>query len=182
VALLTDLDALYGPCSPPGLPIKEHELAFQPRTLQRLDENSAPLLIDYLARQNGLLIPNAFPVTCHVLWVVDEPGELWFSSEEIIQDDGELIGILPKKVSARPKIFTKLGHPSLLTGDDRFARIGGELVYDPDEGVDWCITNSSGRYGLRQHQRPEHLDAVAVKFARHGLHCWTYFEPPPVEG
>ncbi|WP_050999893.1 hypothetical protein [Sinorhizobium fredii] len=178
---MTKLDKLYGPCLPPGKPINQHELDHLPRTLQRLDENSAPLLIDYLARQNGLFIPNAFPVTCHVLWVVDEPGEVWFSSEEIIQDDGELIGILPKKISARPKEFIKLGHPSLLTGN-RFARLGGELVYDPVDGVDWCITNSSGRYGLREHQKAEHLEAVAGKFAQHGLHCWTHFEPPLVEG
>lgn len=177
------LDVLFGPALPAGgNGIQAHEMSFSPRSRQKLDQRSAVGLADYLSQLSDLHIGNLFPEICHLLWIVDENGDLWFSVEEVIDGSGATIGILPKSVQARPLNLQKLGHPALIGDQLKLARIGGELVYDPDDpdgsGRTFCLTNASGRYGLRSGQRMEHLQAVASKFAENGLHFWLDFQTP----
>lgn len=177
------LDALYGPALPAGgNGIQPHEMSVSPRSRQKLDQRSAVGLADYLAQLLDLRLSNLFPEIFHLLWIVDEDGDLWFSVEEVIDGSGATIGILPKAVQARPLNLQKLGHPTLIGDQRKLGRIGGELVFDPNDpegsGRSFCLTNASGRYGLRPGQRVEHLQAVAGKFAENGLHFWLDFQTP----
>jgi hypothetical protein len=177
------LDVLFGPALPAGgNGIQAHEMSFSPRSRQKLDQRSAVGLAEYLAQLSDLHLGNLFPEIFHLLWIVDEDGDLWFSVEEVIDGSGATIGIPPKSVQARPLGLQKLGHPTLIGDQLKLARIGGELVYDPDDpdgsGRTFCLTNASGRYGLRPGQRMEHLQAVASKFAENGLHFWLDFQTP----
>jgi hypothetical protein len=144
-----------------------------------LDAHTAPHLLTYLARVHELELPKLFPESCHILWLIDRQGDLWVAAEELLDSNGDFIGVMPRSVIARPASSVKLGHPSLLPDkSDLAARIGGEIYYDPLDGKHWCITNASGRYGLRPGQQISHLEAAAGKFAEHGLHCWVYFVTP----
>lgn len=94
-----------------------------------------------------------------------------------------LIGVLPRAVKAQPvRPFLKLGHPTLIPSADKRARIAGEIVHDPDMSPDgrrpWCLTNASGRYGLRPWQTPDHLEAVSRYFEGFGLYFTTWFQQP----
>lgn len=174
------LDQLFGPAYPAGgLGINPHERSLHPVSRQKLDAESAAALKVYLDQVSTLLLINLFPVIFHLLWIVDENGDLWFSVEEVTGDGGQTIGIFPKSTQARPLNYVKLGHPSLLDGYDKLARIGGEIEFDPDDpggsGHKFCVTNESGRYGMRETDTPEHLAAVAGKFAEYGLYFWHDF-------
>lgn len=177
------LDIVYGPALPAGgHGIQPHEMSSSPRSRQKLDQKSAAALAIYLEQMAELHLSNLLPEIFHLLWIVDEDGDLWFSVEEVIDESGATIGILPKSVQARPLNLHKLGHPTLIADDRKLARIGGEVVFDPDapegNGRRFCLTNASGRYGLRSGQRPEHLEAVAGKFVENGLHFWLDFQTP----
>jgi hypothetical protein len=177
------LDGLYGPALPAGgHGIQAHEMIFSPRSRQKLYQSSAAALAEYLEQLAELQLAKLFPEIFHLLWIVDEAGDLWFSAEEVINESGTTIGILPKAVQARPLNLQKLGHPTLISDQLKLARIGGEVVFDPDDpdgsGRRFCLTNASGRYGLRSGQRPEHLQAVAGKFEENGLHFWLDFQTP----
>lgn len=177
------LDALYGPALPAGgNGIQLHEWTLSPRSRQTLDNASGEALAAYLEQVAVLYMNNLFPEIFHILWIVDEEGELWFSVEEVVDQSGATIGIFPKSVQARPLNLQKLGHPTLLGNPLKRARIGGEIVFDPDDpdgsGRKFCLTNASGRYGLRPSQRRKHLEAVAGKFEENGLYFWRDFQTP----
>ena len=177
------LDALYGPALVAGgNGIQLHEWILSPYSRQTLDKTSGAALATYLEQVALLHLNNLFPEIFHLLWIVDEDGELWFSLEEVVDQSGVTIGIFPKSVQARPLNLQKLGHPTLLGNASKRARIGGEIVFDPDDpdrsGRKFCLTNASGRYGLRPSQRREHLEAVAGKFEENGLYFWLDFQTP----
>ncbi len=176
-------DALFGPALPAGgNGIQLHEWTMSPRSRQKLDKTSGGALAVYLQQVAELHLNNLFPEIFHLLWIVDEDGVLWFSVEEVVDQSGVTIGIFPKSVQARPFNLQKLGHPTLLGNALKLARIGGEVVFDPDDpdgsGRKFCLTNASGRYGLRPSQRREHLEAVAGKFEENGLYFWIDFQKP----
>ncbi|MBC2775605.1 hypothetical protein H6M51_22325 [Rhizobium sp. AQ_MP] len=178
-----ELDMLYGPARPAGgNGVQPHELTLHPRSWQKLDSASATALDAYLARAAALHLSNLFPEIFHLLWIVDEEGDLWFSVEEVVDQSGVTIGMLPKTVQARPLNLMKLGHPALIADPLKLGRIGGEVVFDPDDpddsGRNFCLTNASGRYGLRSGQRREHLQSVAGKFEENGLSFWLDFQTP----
>ncbi len=177
------LDMLYGPACPAGgNGLQPHELTLHPRSRQKLDSTSAPALKAYLDQVAELHLSNLFPEIFHLLWIVGDDGDLWFSGEEVVDQNGATIGIFPKSVQARPLSLRKLGHPTLIADPLKLARIGGEVVFDPDDpegsGRSFCLTNASGRYGLRSGQRREHLEAVAGKFEENGLCFWLDFQTP----
>lgn len=178
------LDTLYGPAAPAGRPIQDVELLRTPESRQLLDEFSAEALQYYLSQTADLRISNIFPRIYHLLWVVDDPGDIWFSVEELIDPvNGQLIGILPRRVIVQPSQYVKLGHPSLISDTSKVARMGGEIYFDPiDDRPSYVLTNRSGRYGLRPHQRREHLEAVAGKFNDYGLSFRIRFEEPIIRG
>lgn len=179
------LDELYGPAAPAGgRGIQQHEFGIQPRSRQKLDAESGPALRAYLERVSELRLANVFPEVYAVLWIVDEDGDLWFAVEEVVDAQGNLIGVFPKETQAQPLSYFKLGHPTLVGAESKLARIGGEVVFDPDDpkgsGHKFCVTNDSGRYGARPGQREEHLAAVTGKFADNGLYFWSFFQKPSV--
>lgn len=177
--MTAELDQLFGESLPAGKPILPHEEAKWPRSIVQLTAETAPHLLAYLDREHPMELPKLYPESCHVLWLIDRQGEIWFAAEELIDSEGQFIGVMPRSLLAKPRTTTKLGHPSLLPDkSDLTARIGGELVYDPVDGKDWCITNASGRYGTRPGQTEDHLEAAARKFTEHGIHCWVYFITP----
>lgn len=51
------------------------------------------------------------------------------------------------------------------------ARIGGEIIFDPDFGTtsNWVINNASGRFGIRPHLKLRHLEAVRDAFSDFGI-------------
>ena len=59
-----------------GNGIQAHEMSFSPRSRQKLDQRSAVGLADYLAQLSDLNLGNLFPEICHLLWIVDENGDL----------------------------------------------------------------------------------------------------------
>lgn len=126
-----DLDNLYGKARGPAKPIKAPELVYPPKSVQKLDPDSAVWLKQYLCCEHDLRAIGLLPKFAHMLWIMDTHGDIYFAVEEMIDDVGNLIGVLPKSISARPERMTKLGHPSLIPHAQKLARIGGELVYDP---------------------------------------------------
>ncbi len=172
-----DLDPIYGPSSAANGIVHGHETSQQPESLMELNATTAPLLKEYLECKAPMAAVNVMAKTCHLLWIIDPQGRLFFAVEEMIDEDGELIGVLPKSIDARPATFQKLGHPSLLSpGLNKDARIAGEIEYDPVKGgPDWVLTNSSRRYGTREQAKPEHLDAVAGMFNDYGLYFRVKF-------
>lgn len=176
-------DDMYGICSECALgrSISDHELQFTPHSLQRLNKKTAKSLKKLLELRSTLKFLNIMPKLYHILWVMDERTDIYFALEEVIDQSGQPISFLMRNVSARTNgSYLKLGHPSLLKGDRR-ARIGGEIIYDYNEDNDesqWLLTNSSGRYGLREGQVKAHLEAVASKFNQFGLSFRIDFIPP----
>lgn len=180
-----NLDALYGQCLEPGSAHSEYEENNQPQSRQLLNDATAKHLKEYLDCKHPLSLINLVPQVCHILWLMDERGDIWFAVEEVILPHKagggfDTIGILNKAFAARPDRdnYVKLGHPSLLEKGELNARIGGEIVYDPGDGHDWCVTNDSGRYGTRKGTTKAMLIAVVEKFKEFGLYFEHDFVPP----
>jgi hypothetical protein len=107
--------------------------------------------------------------TC-LLWIVDSAGRIWLALEELIQADSPKAPRMPRIRSfPRLKSFPKLGHPSLLEGPRKSGRIAGEIVYDRGLVHPWCLTNSSGRYGLNCGGTEEQLKSVQMRFQSFGF-------------
>ncbi len=174
------LDEEYGRCEAPGRDVNPHEHNYRPQSLQRLTEETAPILRSYLATaERGLAVPRILHRTTNLLWIVDGVGDLWFAIEEIVhQDSGELLYTYPRTRSLKPPPeHVKLGHPSLLSAIDKHARIGGEIQWVPRYNR-WVLVNQSGRYGDRPWQTKNHLDAVARKFNQFGIDFHVVFWSP----
>lgn len=174
-----DLDKIYGPCREPGSAIQPHELRVRPLTRMELTADTGPVIARYLDRSPGLLT-SIFCTAYHLLWVMDDHPRVFIAVEELLDATDKHIGALPLAEQARPSGVIKLGHPSLVDGDTRNARIGGEIIYDPDweEGPDWVLTNKSGRYGLRKWQTEGNLREVHGFFEAKGLYLGLRFIRP----
>jgi hypothetical protein len=175
-----DLDARFGPSATAFRPVEPHEWSSAPLSLMEVTSDSAPFVAEYLSTQPRLKLTSVFARTFHLLWLMDGEGRLLIAVEELVDTNGVVIGALPNTIFARPTSARKLGHPSLLTGASREARIGGEIVFDPDwqPGTDWVLTNKSGRYGLRPWQTERHLREVHGLFTAFSLYLGLRFITP----
>lgn len=179
------LDERYGVCGPAGAyGIGTHETRF-PSSRVTLAKDTAPMVRSFfqvLQPQQKLITP--IPRSVHVLWIMDGAGTVHLALEEIVDDKGTLLGVLPKAAQAQPPGgFKKLGHPTLLPEGEVTARIAGEIYYDPDadksgSGKLWCLTNESGRYGLRKGQTREHLEAACRYLEEFDLYFSTRYTKP----
>ncbi len=145
------------------------EKKFRPSTVQVLSDATAESLRQYLNAAYDILVPTAMHARCAVLWLVDEKGAIWFAAEEIVNvNTGEFVAVRSKANFGKIEGTEKLGHPALLAGANKNARIGGEILFDRKHNR-WVINNSSGRYGIRPGQKTEHLVAVGKRFNEFGI-------------
>ncbi|NOV15442.1 hypothetical protein E5S70_04950 [Ensifer adhaerens] len=179
------LNELYGVCGEAGAyGIANHETVL-PSSRVTLTEETAPMIRSFFQveqPQQKLFTP--IPRSVHVLWLIDCAGAVHLALEEMVDNEGTLLGVLAKAAAAQPpKGFKKLGHPTLLSEGEVMARIAGEIYYDPEadksgSGKLWCLTNDSGRYGLREGQTREHLEAACRYFEKFHLYFSTRYTKP----
>ncbi|TBY49360.1 hypothetical protein [Rhizobium leguminosarum] len=178
------LDNLYGPMAEPASPPKDVEKQYNPISLQQLSETTAPLLRAYMeSAEQGLKLPQVIHDTAVLLWLIPEDEHVLFAAEEVIDKATGVFWSIRARDDRLPVPDDKIriGHPSLLTnGEDKRARIGGEIIYAADEGR-WYINNASGRFGLREHQTRENLEAAAGLFTNFGIHLIVDFIPPRIK-
>lgn len=169
-------DSIFGLCIQSDRAINDHERLHRPESVETLNKKTGAALKEYLLA--ALRMPEVVHNTSIILWVVDEDGEIHFALEELINSrTGRLAAVRPRGDWGNIEGTLKLGHPSLLEQRNKFARIGGEIVYNMHRKR-WEINNFSGRYGMRQQTTKPHLEAVAGKFAEHGIHLYVDFERP----
>ncbi|NKM55864.1 hypothetical protein GFL21_15235 [Rhizobium anhuiense] len=177
------LDDLYGPMAEPGRETADVEKKYNPLSLDELSDSTAPLLKQYMdSAVQGLKMPQVIHDSHVILWLISEDEKILFALEEVIDGEtGDFFATRSRNDRLKiPADKTRIGHPSLLPiGQDKRARIGGEIVYDP-EGDCWVINNSSGRYGYRSHQTKLNLDAAAGLFAKHGINLDVEYIAPRV--
>lgn len=175
-----NLDTEFGPCLPPSGNVSAHELSYQPYSLSALSSETAVSLKEYLHSVRNIRLASITHTVTPILWLVNRDGQIRFSLEEAIDEKtGELMYVIPRLFRFSKDGFVKLGHPALLGSDtwsDKFARIGGEIVFDDGMSPRWTITNSSGRYGFRQDTTKEHLQRVANVFSEFGIELSVYFK------
>ncbi|MBY5819039.1 hypothetical protein [Rhizobium leguminosarum] len=156
------------------------EVKAKPKSLHKLDITSSSLLKAYLkTASDGLGITKVNHGCLLILWLLDENGEIWFALEEAFKEaPGEnlhhpMSRFWPFDPNSN---FLKLGHPSLLDRPQK-ARIGGEIIYDPEFGSHgWVISNKSGRYGSRAKDQPEkHLTEAASVWNAFGISFDIYY-------
>jgi len=150
----------------------------KPDSLQRLDQDSARWLSQYLrSADDGLLMPRVTHQTIVILWLIDEAGDCWYCIEEMYKSDSE-ISVFPRLDEVDyPKGYEKLGHPSLIGAGK--ARIAGEIIWSGEtckEGK-WLISNKSGRYGIRADITEENLINAKGLFESYGVKLDHYFIP-----
>jgi hypothetical protein len=121
------------------------------------------------------------------IWAIDENCKLHLALEELAIDSDTGLDVQgvprPRKLRAT-KGFQKLGHPTLLIGNTKMARIAGELFLTRDridtQKLVWGINADSGRfcrndYDDRRLDGPERtpsraqLENAAKLFAEYGL-------------
>ncbi|MBB3568725.1 hypothetical protein [Rhizobium sp. BK491] len=178
----TELDELYGTCDLPARPVAQHELNYRPMSHMTLNDETAAFLKSYMDQAAPVKLYHPSAQTSHILWLIDENGVMHIAVEEIINEDGTLIGVLPKSILARPPKdeLRKLGHPSLLPPGQTKARIGGEIGYDPGghDGREWCLTNESGRFGTCPGRTEAHLQAACGIFEDFDIYLAYEFYSP----
>ncbi|WP_141105632.1 hypothetical protein [Rhizobium sp. R635] len=155
----------------------------KPRSLHKLDGHSASLLREYFqTAKRGLGVTKLNHLCLIILWLMDESGTIWFALEEAYSADhsGSHIHHPVSRVWSLPSKYLKLGHPALLSGDPKKARIGGEIVYDPDFGEhEWVISNKSGRFGPNSKKQPrEHLEKAAEVWKQFGIDLDVHYLKP----
>ncbi|MFF0948378.1 hypothetical protein ACFYE9_12095 [Rhizobium leguminosarum] len=176
-----NLDDEYGLCLKYQRTATPEELGAMPRSLQILNDVTAPALKTYLESAGTLTIPAVLHATTPILWLIDKDGNLRFALEEVLNRyTGAVTYILPRSGPKLGEMDVRLGHPALLEpvdDDEKAARIGGELFYDPVPTSEhaWVLTNNSGRFGKRPHITRQHLNNVKGFFARFGIHMRTFF-------
>ncbi|EUB97264.1 hypothetical protein PMI07_000840 [Rhizobium sp. CF080] len=172
------LDAMFGCCDPAGRTIEDPERHFSPQSLQRLDEDTAPLIRRYMELAcDGLRLPGVLHRTHPMLWLIDKPGDVWTAIEEVIDaETGAYLYPLSRSQSSKPG-HVRLGHPSLVIARNKHARIGGEIKYSAAANK-WIISNRSGRYGTRPNQTQAHLAAAASRFMEFDIELTVSFWQP----
>ena len=158
------------------------EIETQPFSLTELSAESAQLLHQYMATAvNGLAISQVSHNMLPILWVLDQGGRVFLALEEVYDEASKEKKYPLARGMRVPEGFYKLGHPSLINGEEKVARIGGELLFDPDPefGISgWVITNASGRFGFGPNRTQKHLRNVADVFGSYGLPVDTFYYPP----
>lgn len=185
-----DLDEEYGPCLPFERSASEAEMSVMPRSVQILDDTTAPSLKAYLESATDLRVPQVLHATTPLLWLIDVDGKLRFALEEVLsRDTGQVSYILPRNGPPMRETDVRLGHPALLEpvdpGQMKSARIGGEIFYDPvaTSPNAWVLTNNSGRFGKRPHLTRQHLENAKAAFARFDIYLRAFFiYTPPRNG
>ncbi|MDP9836172.1 hypothetical protein J2T09_000914 [Neorhizobium huautlense] len=168
-----ELDELFGAAVPPqahGLRPGESILPPQSLTLIGGEALSAGSLAFMLAVQRGCNASAFLSESTTLLWIIDKEGTLRIAIEEafdINQDERRIPFINQLKATLLQDGWNKLGHPALLDSD-KLGRIGGEVVYLPDDYV-WEINNLSGRYGLGLDRCEQHLENAAFLLREYGL-------------
>lgn len=163
-----DLDALFGMLVSPGK-VDPKEKSVLPRSLQKLETTSGGLLRQLMEVTERHLGVSAY-VYCElpILWIVDDRGEVWFSLEEVVNEETDEFAIPRLRDSAVANGYARLGHPSLVSANA--ARIAGEILFDVRaDKPSWYITNASGRYGIGHDRREEHLVEVRRLFEEFGI-------------
>lgn len=176
-----DLDAKFGECRAPQRPVSNAELFYQPSSLQILSAANRSALVAYMESADTLKLPRVVHATAPVLWLVDIDGNVRFAMEEVINLAGDVIYVLPKNGPPMRPDENRIGHPGLLdpaiSAEDKTARIGGEILYDPIDGFEpnWVLTNNSGRYGKSPETTVAQLEAASLLFAQFGVFLRTFF-------
>ncbi|MEY8119974.1 hypothetical protein AB9F26_17185 [Falsihalocynthiibacter sp. BN13B15] len=175
------LDDFFGDLLEAAGKVGEFERLMRPASLTELSDVSAGSLLKYMnAATDGLRIAQVAHEMLPILWVLDGQGRIHLALEEVYEDTvGGRKFPLARGIQV-PTGYYKLGHPSLIECETKKARIGGEILYDPDPeyGVDgWVITNSSGRFGYGSHRVEKHLQNVADAFSAYGITVDVYYIP-----
>jgi hypothetical protein len=169
-----DLDQLFGVLVAPSR-LDPKEKSVSPRSLQKLEASSGTLLrqlMDVTERRLGV---SAY-VYCEVpiLWIVDDRGDVWFSLEEVIDEETDEFTIPNLRDTPAADGYARLGHPSLVSANS--ARIAGEILFDVRaENPSWYITNASGRYGIGHDRKEDHLKEVSKLFRDFGINLFERF-------
>lgn len=184
---MSEDDRLYGVSAPAKkiLGIYAHETK-PPVSLVSLTKESASMVKSFFNTAHEQILFTPIPISVHVLWIMDVNCQIHLALEEMVDvtNGYEILGVLPRAVSVRPPrgSYHKLGHPTLLPKGEVDARIAGEIIFDPEQDPagerKWCLTNESGRYGLRSGQLYEHLQAACRMFESFELYFATYFIQP----
>ncbi|WP_454703349.1 hypothetical protein [Agrobacterium leguminum] len=170
------LDNTFGLCIQPDRTINDQERLHCPESVATLNDKTGAALKEYLLA--ALRMPQVAHSTSVILWVVDDKGEVRFALEELLNiKTGRLAAVRPRGDWGNLPGTLKLGHPSLVERQNKFARIGGEIVYNIDEER-WEINNFSGRYGTRPKTTKAHLEAVAGIFRNYNIYLHVDFEVP----
>jgi len=158
------------------------ELDTCPDSLVKLTEHTAPLLKRYMrAATDGLALAQVLHVLLPVLWLLNDEGEVFFALEEVCDVENQDRKFPLARNWKVPAGTHKLGHPSLIKGRRKSARIAGEMLFDPDpsNGKDgWVITNGSGRFGFGRHRVESHLLNVAELLASYEINVDASYIPP----
>jgi len=189
---LDDLDDLYGPCLPLQRGASEAELGVLSQSMDVIDDRTGAALKTYMDAAAILKFPRIFHRTTPILWLIDRDGNARIALEEVVnRDTGTLTYILPRNAPTMRQCDIRLGHPALLKpvndGEQKSARIAGEIFYDPAENSElpWVISNNSGRFGKRPHLHRRHLTEANALFAKYGIMMREFFVipvPDPVDG
>lgn len=185
---LDELSELYGPCLPLQRGASAVELGVLSQSMDILDDRTGTALKAYMDAASILKFPRILHKTTPILWLVGEDGCVRIALEEVVhRDTGTLTYILPRSAPTMRPCDIRLGHPALLSpvkdGEQKSARIGGEIFYDPVENgeLPWVISNNSGRFGKRPHIGRKHLAAANALFANYGIMMREFFvEPIPI--
>ena len=174
----TELEIDFGKLiTPPLAGIAVHEIEYFPESrIELRSETSAAIGRLFAMEEAKLKVADLlFRETC-LLWIVDSVGRIWIALEELIHKDYPKVARMPRVRSfPRVKGFPKLGHPSLLEGSRKSGRIAGEIVYDRGLAQPWCLTNSSGRYGLNCGRTEDQLRSVQLRFQSLGFRLGMAF-------
>lgn len=168
------LDDLFGPpLAPEGIRPIEHGL--EPTNLVEFDDAVAHALKSLLDVANQTPLVNHVLESMTFLWGIDVEGRLMMCVEEMCwasDPDTRFPRLRGMPLDATP--FAALGHPLLFDGG--YARIAGELFLDEGRGgLDWTITNKSGRYGFGPSRVFVHLENAAKLFQANGLAVHTHY-------
>lgn len=173
-----DLDARYGAVRSVTDKVKQAERDHRPGTRQMLDDETAPVLRNYMqSALDGVKFSTVLHSTIPILWAVDPSGHLWFAIEEVVDTKNSGYLFPYARNLKLDDDQEKLGHPSVVGGAE--ARLGGEIMFD--SGFDrpvWVLNNKSGRFGYGDDRKKEHLETVQADLGHHGIHVVVDFVLP----
>jgi hypothetical protein len=170
--------------SPAG--VRPCEDGRHPVSRYTIDKEAVDFLGDFAKAAQSPIFRNAALEMCFI-WAIDEKCKLHLALEELAIDSDTGLDVQgvprPRKLRAT-KGFQKLGHPTLLVGNTKMARIAGELFLTRDRFIPqklvWGINAESGRFcsnvydnepvsGRDRVPHMEQLDNVVSLFAEFGL-------------